>query len=157
MAERGWRCRCIRCREAGLNYFKYGIVPENVKMLIRKYMASNGEEIFISFEDVKKDLIIGFLRLRKPSDYAHRPEVTHNTMIIRELHVYGELIPVGSNQSDSWQHKGYGRKLLSAAEKIAVEEYDAKKILIISGIGVREYYRRFGYKKEGPYMSKKVD
>ena len=157
MAERGWRCRCIRCREVGLNYFKYGIVPENVKMLIRKYMASNGEEIFISFEDVKKDLIIGFLRLRKPSDYAHRPEVTHNTMIIRELHVYGELIPVGSNQSDSWQHKGYGRKLLSAAEKIAVEEYDAKKILIISGIGVREYYRRFGYKKEGPYMSKKVD
>jgi len=159
MQSKGWRCRCIRCREVGLNYIKYGKLPDEkwIKPVIRKYEASLGEEIFISFEDIKNDILIGFIRLRKPSEYAHRKEVTQNTMLIRELHVYGPLVPIGEKPKYEWQHKGYGAKLLNYAEKIAVEEYDAKKILIISGIGVREYYRKFGYKREGPYMSKKFE
>lgn len=156
MRARGWRCRCIRCREIGLNYLKYKIQPDDVKLIVRKYEASQGEEIFISFEDIKKDLIIGFLRLRRPSDHAHRPEISKNTMIVRELHVYGELLPIGEKSDVSWQHRGFGKKLLRTAERIATEEYDARKIVIISGIGVREYYRKFGYQLEGPYMSKKL-
>lgn len=156
MEKKGWHCRCIRCREVGLNYFKKGIKPEEIKLVIRRYQASLGEEVFISFEDVKKDLIIGFLRLRKPSDKAHRKEVTPNTMIVRELHVYGSSLPIGSHDNDSWQHKGYGAQLLRIAEEISASEYDANKIIVISGIGVREYYRRFGYRLEGVYMSKKI-
>lgn len=156
MQKKGWKCRCIRCREAGLNYYKYDIRPEEINFIIRKYKASLGEEIFISAEDVKKDIIIGFLRLRKPSEFAHRKEITQNTMIVRELHVYGSALPIGTHSNSSWQHKGYGAKLLSLAEEIASSEYDANKLVIISGIGVREYYRRFGYKLEGAYMSKKI-
>ncbi|MHA1470360.1 MAG: tRNA uridine(34) 5-carboxymethylaminomethyl modification radical SAM/GNAT enzyme Elp3, partial [Candidatus Asgardarchaeia archaeon] len=63
-------------------------------------------------------------------------------------------IGVSAKRISEWQHRGYGRKLLSNAERIAVEEYDAKKIVVISGIGVREYYFRFGYKRDGPYVSK---
>ncbi len=156
MREKGWRCRCIRCREAGINYYKFGLRPEKVNFIIRKYRASLGEEIFISAEDVKHDIIVGFLRLRKPSELAHRPEITQNTMIVRELHVYGSALPIGKHKDDSWQHKGFGSKLLELAEEIARSEYDANKIVIISGIGVREYYRRFGYRLEGVYMSKKI-
>ena len=158
MLTRGWRCRCIRCREVGLKEHKEGIKvnPDYVRFIIRKYEASQGEELFLSYEDIKNDVIIGFLRLRKPSEYAHRPEIDENTMIVRELHVYGSLVPIGMRRSNGWQHRGFGAKLLQMAEKIAVEDYDAQKIIIISGIGVREYYRKFGYRLEGPYMSKKL-
>ncbi len=155
MRELGWRCRCIRCREVGLNYYKIGVQPDDSHPVIRKYASSQGEDIFISIEDAKKDIIIGFLRLRKPSDHAHRKEITPNTMIVRELHVYGSALPLGSRNGDSWQHRGYGAQLLKLAEEIAVSDYDANKIVIISGIGVREYYRRLGYRLEGVYMSKK--
>ena len=119
------------------------------------YEASNGLEYFISFEDVKKDILIGYIRLRKPSEYAHRKEISKTpTGIVRELHVYGGLIPIGDKKESGWQHQGYGKKLLLEAEKVAREELDLKKMVIISGIGAREYYRKFKYKKEGPYMSK---
>jgi len=158
MRFRGWRCRCIRCREVGLREHKEGVKvdPDRIRLVIRKYPASLGEELFLSYEDVKNDIIIGFLRLRKPSTNAHRPEIDDKTMIVRELHVYGSLIPIGEKPKDGWQHRGYGAKLLRMAEKIAQEDYDAKKVVIISGIGVREYYRKFGYELEGPYMSKKL-
>jgi len=157
MKRKGWKCRCIRCREVGLNHYKSGIKPERINFITRKYEASLGEEIFISAEDIKRDIIIGFIRLRKPSEFAHRREITQNTMIVRELHVYGSALPIGRHNDASWQHRGYGAKLLSLAEEIASSEYDANKLVIISGIGVREYYRRFGYKLEGVYMSKKIE
>ncbi|MGQ4892668.1 MAG: tRNA uridine(34) 5-carboxymethylaminomethyl modification radical SAM/GNAT enzyme Elp3 [Candidatus Njordarchaeia archaeon] len=158
MEARRWKCRCIRCREVGHVKNKKGLTPslENIKLITRKYEASQGEEIFISYEDIKKDILIGFLRLRKPTEKAHRPEIDQNTMLIRELHVYGELAPLHQKAPQTWQHKGYGTKLLQAAEQISTEEYDATKILVISGIGVREYYEKHGYKKDGPYMSKKL-
>jgi len=157
MKKRGWRCRCIRCREVGHAMLR-GIIPreEDIRLIIRKYEASGGEEVFISFEDIRNDLIVGFIRLRKPSEKAHRPEIDQNTTIIRELHVYGPLVPLRERSKMAFQHKGYGRRLLTEAERIAIEEYDAKKMIIISGIGVREYYYRFGYKREGPYVSKRL-
>jgi elongator complex protein 3 len=61
---------------------------------------------------------------------------------------------IGKNDNQFWQHKGYGAQLLKAAEQIACGEFDKDKLLIISGIGVRDYYRKLGYHKDGPYMSK---
>jgi len=158
MKERGWHCRCIRCREIGHRVYKGGYTPnyDNITIVHRRYNASDGIEVFISYEDPHNDVVIGILRLRKPSEYAHRPEIDANTAIIRELHVYGPLIPLGRRERHGFQHRGYGRKLLMEAERYALEEFDCRKIVIISGIGVREYYRRFGYRKEGPYMSKNL-
>jgi elongator complex protein 3 len=158
MTIRDWKCRCIRCREVGHIQRTKNLTPleENIKLVTRTYEASQGTEIFISYEDVKNDILIGFLRLRKPSEETHRPEITQNTMLIRELHVYGEQTPLHQKHEKTWQHRGYGRKLLRVAEEIAKTEYDATKILVISGIGVREYYKKQGYRREGPYMSKKL-
>jgi len=148
-------CQCIRCREVGHKAF-YGINPDikHIKLLREEYDAGEGREIFLSFEDVKNDILIGFLRLRIPSRKTHRSEIDEKTALIRELHVYGPMMPLGKKQNDVWQHKGYGEDLLNEAEKIASESYDKEKIVINSGIGARNYYRKFGYKREGPYMSK---
>ncbi len=159
LKQMGKKCRCIRCREVGLKQLKQGIIPDesNIKLITRKYYASEGIEYFISFEDPTTDTLIGFLRLRRPSDKAWRKEITETeTAIIRELHVYGIEAPIGERLNISWQHRGYGSRLLLEAEKIAREELDARKILVISGIGVKPYYRRMGYMDDGPYLSKKL-
>ncbi len=154
---RNIQCKCIRCREVGRKAHKENTYPnfEDIKLLCESYEASRGTEYFISFEDVKQDILIGYVRLRNPSEFAHRAEISkYPTGIIRELHVYGGLIRIGEKKKSGWQHQGYGRKLLLEAERIAKEDLDMKKLAIISGIGAREYYRKFNYKKEGPYMSK---
>jgi elongator complex protein 3 len=148
-------CKCIRCREVG-HKAAHGITPniENVKLLKEEYNAGEGREIFLSFEDVKKDILIGFLRMRIPSPKAHRPEINDKSAIIRELHVYGSMMPLGEKEIGQWQHMGYGERLLEEAEKIAVEVYEKNRMNVISGIGARNYYKKFGYSKLGPYMSK---
>ncbi|BDZ71078.1 tRNA uridine(34) 5-carboxymethylaminomethyl modification radical SAM/GNAT enzyme Elp3 [Methanobacterium petrolearium] len=157
LKKEGVQCQCIRCREVG-HQAAQGIKPnhENVQLLKENYLASEGEEIFMSMEDVKSDVLLGFLRLRMPSTKIHRPEIDHDTALVRELHVYGPMIPLGEREDELWQHRGYGEQLLKEAEKVSYEEYDKKKILITSGIGVRNYYRKFGYEQEGPYMAKKL-
>ena len=62
------------------------------------------------------------------------------------------MVPLGHREKEKWQHRGYGEELLAEAERIAREEYDKTKLLVISGIGARNYYRKFGYEREGPYM-----
>ncbi len=155
--ERGIRIREIRFREVGRQSYKYGRLPDPGRIRITRttYEASIGIEEFLAVEDVGNDIIIGFLRLRIPSTMAHRPEVDSRTAIIRELHVYGLQIPVGE-RGDSWQHRGWGSRLLAEAERIAREEYDARKILVISGVGARAYYRKHGYYRpvNSPYMHK---
>ncbi len=150
-------CKCIRCREVG-HKASYGIEPElnNVELLKEEYKAGGGDELFLSFEDTKKDILIGFLRLRIPSKKAHRLEIDDKTALIRELHVYGSMMPLGEKDENAWQHMGYGEKLLSEAQKIASEDYDIDKILVTSGIGARNYYSKFGYTKLGPYMAKSL-
>lgn len=157
MKAQGVRCRCIRCREVGHRMIFDGVKPnpENVKILTTRYEASEGEEIFISAEDMENDILIGYLRLRVPSEKAHRPEIkAEPCTIVRELHVYGPLVPVGKHLAKAWQHKGYGGILLSEAERITREEYGLKKILVISALGTKQYYKRFGYNYDGVYMSK---
>jgi len=74
--------------------------------------------------------------------------------IVRELHVYGPLVPVGKHLAKAWQHKGYGGVLLAEAERITMEDYGLGKVLVISALGTKEYYMRFGYRYDGVYMSK---
>jgi len=121
----------------------------------REYTASKGKEIFLSFEDKTRDLLIGFLRLRIPYK-PFRPEVIPKTALIRELHVYGPMLEFGEKPEYEWQHRGYGKELLAEAEKIAKKEFNMKNILVTSGIGARNYYKKFKYKKTGVYMGKSL-
>ncbi|MFW6013718.1 MAG: tRNA uridine(34) 5-carboxymethylaminomethyl modification radical SAM/GNAT enzyme Elp3 [Nanoarchaeota archaeon] len=141
-------CKCIRCREAGRVFEKKGRVPEKPKTHIKKYNASGGTEYFISIEE--DDVLFGFIRLRFPGK-ALRDEITKNSAFVRELHVYGGLARIG--KEGKYQHKGHGKKLLQKAEEIA-KENDKYKIIVISGVGVRDYYCKQGYELEGPYMVK---
>ncbi|MCW4047768.1 MAG: tRNA uridine(34) 5-carboxymethylaminomethyl modification radical SAM/GNAT enzyme Elp3 [Candidatus Bathyarchaeota archaeon] len=157
LAEQGERCRCIRCREVGHRLVVDGVKPdlENVQVLTTRYQASEGEEVFISAEDTANDVLIGYLRLRVPSAKAHRAEIAAvPSAIVRELHVYGPLVPVGTRSAKAWQHKGYGAVLLGEAERLAREEYGLRKLLVISALGTKQYYMRFGYRRDGVYVSK---
>lgn len=155
--EAGLRCRCIRCREVGHRRLVDRVKPDldNVGVLTTREKASEGDEIFISVEDSINDVLIGYLRLRIPSEKAHRPEIHDETAsIVRALHVYGPLVPVGGHMADAWQHKGYGEALLSEAERVSREDYDCRKIFVMSALGAKPYYMRLGYGYDGPYVSK---
>lgn len=138
LQDRGGRCRCIRCREAGLK----GVVEGEAELRDEVYGACGGEEHFLSFERGDQTLI-GFLRLRLAGQAR-----------VRELHVYGPLVPLGTKK-EGWQHRGFGSRLLYAAEDLAKSRgYDC--LQVTSGIGAREYYRRLGYERCGPYMAKRL-
>ncbi len=153
LSEMGGKCKCIRCREVG-HRMNEGMEPENIELTVKEYAACNGKEHFISFEDIEKDILVGFTRLRFPF-VPHRKELL-GAALVRELHVYGAMVPPGESPGEAqWQHRGYGEELLSEAEEIAkVAGYE--KIAVTSGMGVRDYYRRFGYEREGAYMTKKI-
>ncbi|WP_372479051.1 tRNA uridine(34) 5-carboxymethylaminomethyl modification radical SAM/GNAT enzyme Elp3 [Halomicrobium sp. HM KBTZ05] len=151
MDEHGWTCDCIRCREVGMNDED----PERIEKDVMTYEAAGGTEHFISFEDPDKDLLVGFCRLRFPNDPVRRE--LQNAALVRELHVYGSQVGLGSaSEDDQHQHEGYGRRLLATAEELAADAgYD--KLAVISGIGVRQYYReKLDYKQDGPYVSKRL-
>lgn len=144
LQNRGTRCRCVRCREVGRSDAEE-IDPEPVA---RTYRASGGREHFLAYEDTEKDVLIGLLRLREPSEHRRHLE---GSAVVRELHVYGDMVPVGGS-GDAWQHRSYGEKLLSwAEERAAAAGYD--RLSVISGVGAREYYRRLGYERSGPYVA----
>lgn len=156
LREKGKKCRCIRCREVGHTGLKGRKVnAEDIELTVETYEACKGKEYFIAFEDLSADTLIGFTRLRFPFS-PHRPEL-ENTALIRELHVYGSIVPVGkgAKQTD-WQHRGYGKELLEQAERIA-SEAGYQKLAVISGIGAREYYRKSGYFLDNVYMSKLLE
>lgn len=74
--------------------------------------------------------------------------------MVRELHVYGSVVPVSSKDPVKFQHQGFGQLLMEEAERIALHEHNSYKLAVISGIGTRNYYRKLGYELDGPYMSK---
>jgi len=137
----------IRFREIGLQSRFKKIDDKDLKLKTTKYKASQGEEYLLEFVN-KEDILFGLLRLR----------IEKNKAIVRELHVYGKSIEIGEkgNKRQS-QHTGLGRKLLKEAEEI-VKDKGIKKLDIISGVGVRQYYKKLGYKldKEGIYMEKRL-
>jgi elongator complex protein 3 len=157
LKAQGNQCQCIRCREVGHRMAVDQVKPdlEKVKILTQRYEASEGREFFISAEDPENNVLLGYLRMRVPSVSAHRPEITAvPSAIVRELHVYGQLVPVGKHSDSAWQHKGYGQILLKEAERLAGEELGLKKLLVISALGTRRYYMRLGYERDGVYVSK---
>ena len=152
LRKEGISCNCIRCREVGLSKKQLGL---GLKLNRENYDSSEGKEVFLSYDDTN-DLIYGFLRLRHPSSKAHRAEINNNLCIVRELHVYGQALKLGQRSESGIQHFGIGKKLINEAEKISKEEFDADKLLIISAVGTRGYYRKLGYFLDGPYMAKKL-
>ncbi|MFQ6136368.1 MAG: tRNA uridine(34) 5-carboxymethylaminomethyl modification radical SAM/GNAT enzyme Elp3 [Candidatus Hydrothermarchaeales archaeon] len=158
LREEGSKCSCIRCRDIGHLIYKEGlkIEEDNLHTLIEKYNASEGIEHFISIEDTKNDALVAYLRLRFPSDKAHRREIAPDTSLIRELRVLGPVAPLGARLDEAEQHRGFGARLLQRAEEVAAEA-GMKRMLITSAVGTREYYKKFGYSRMGPYMGKGID
>ncbi len=158
LREGGKRCRCIRCREVGHRTLKEHVTvdPERIRIITREYGAAEGKELFISLEETAADILIGYVRLRITSDMAHRGEVRSSAAIVRELHVYGPEVPIGRRYSDTWQHLGFGRRLLAEAEAHA-SKLGASRILVLSALGTKAYYKRAGYDYVGPYMGKALN
>lgn len=150
LASKGMRCQCIRCREAGLRGVPGGTEAEDgLAIDTMTYRASGGTELFISACSEEADSLIGYARLRLPD----RP--TSMPARVRELHVYGEMVPLDDKPNERWQHRGIGARLLSICEDKAAEA-GFEAILVTSGVGARNYYRRLGYDREGMYMAKKL-
>ena len=137
----------IRFREIGR---QTGEIDLDVSMKKTDYDSSDGKEIFLEFVN-KEDNLFGLLRLRFPSEEVFVDELK-GASIVRELHVYGQALKLGEIAKNS-QHRGLGKKLMEEAEKIS-KEAGYKKIAVISGVGVREYYRKLGYNLEGDFMVK---
>ncbi|MBU3904543.1 MAG: tRNA uridine(34) 5-carboxymethylaminomethyl modification radical SAM/GNAT enzyme Elp3 [Nanoarchaeota archaeon] len=148
LKELNIKCKCIRCREVGY-LEKDGKTIGELKLKRKDYQASGGKEIFLSYED-DNGALVSLLRLRIPTE-SFRKEITNKTAIVREIHTYGRMAKI--NGEPTWQHKGYGKKLMIEAEQIT-KELKCNKMVVISGVGVREYFYKLGYKKEGPYVSK---
>ncbi len=152
LRARGGHCRCLRCRQVREGW-------EGAWQLTRRdYEASEGREVFLSYEDPLTDRVASFLRLRLPS--ARQREVTRSlpalegAALVRELHTYGTHLPLRGRADDAAQHQGFGRRLLAEAERIAAAEFGYGRMAVIAGIGARDYYRRFGYAPGDTYMVK---
>lgn len=158
MKDFGTTSRDVRTREVGIQEIHSKIQPDQIELIRRDYYANGGWETFLAYEDPKQDILIGLLRLRKASKkYTYRKEFTkQRTSIIRELHVYGSVVPLHSRDPRKFQHQGFGTLLMEEAERIAREEHGSEKISVISGVGVRNYYSRLGYELDGPFMSKAI-
>jgi len=176
MKQRNLKCRCMRCREAKENVSDI----KKAKLFTQKYRASGGWEYFISYESPKRDKLYSFLRLRindnsgsgrpclsplLPECRRHYLPELQNAALVRELHTYGQLVPVDKGSGSRWpgrrpainaaQHTGFGKRLMKIAEDLT-KKHGLKKIAVISGIGVRHYYRKLGYKLQGTYIVKNI-
>ncbi len=147
------QCKCIRCREAR----NKKVDLKNTELFIEKYPASGGWEYFLSYENKDRTILYAFVRLRLPDKKEvakHFIPELKTAALLRELHTYGQLVRVGAKSKDKKvQHEGFGKKLMREAEEIA-KKNGYKKMAVISGIGVREYYKKLGYEPEGTYMVK---
>ncbi|XP_030261624.1 elongator complex protein 3 [Sparus aurata] len=154
MKDMGTECRDVRTREVGIQEIHHKVRPYQVELIRRDYTANGGWETFLSYEDPEQDILIGLLRLRRCSPQSFRAELKGGVSIVRELHVYGSVVPVSSRDPSKFQHQGFGMMLMEEAERIARDEHGSNKLAVISGVGTRNYYRKMGYELEGPYMVK---
>jgi elongator complex protein 3 len=140
LRSRGLDCHCVRCREVGFRDIPPR--PESLTLLRSDYESSHGLEVFLSYEDPGRDVLVAYARLRIDAAGA----------TVRELKVFGRIVPIHEPAGERWQHRGFGRRLMAECERIAREEFGARKIRVTSGVGVRGYYRSLGYERERPYM-----
>ncbi len=184
MAEEGLSCECLRCREVGRvsHLFKDGtkVKSRKIKLFVDKYEASGGTEYFLSYEDAGRNCVYAFCRLRILSlrgeiprfardklrnppnnkEIAALPTVARDDKpypaFLRELHTYGQLVGIGKKTKGASQHIGMGVKLVKKAEELA-KKAGVDKLAVISGVGVRGYYKKLGYKLENTYMVKNIE
>ncbi len=155
LREQRRRCRCIRCRQVRSE------TTGTFQLSRLDYEASDGHEVFLSFDDPATDHLAAFLRLRIPASHTQDPTngsfpVLTGAALIRELHAYGPHLPLGHHTNGAIQHHGFGQRLLGEAERIAKEEYGLTRVAVIAGVGVRAYYRRWGYALQDTYMVKSL-
>lgn len=157
MKEAGEICHCLRCREIGRHLDLDGDITPT--LFVDEYETDGGMEYFITYEDPQRRAVFGFCRLRVPTERSksiekEMPELK-DAAFVRELHVYGQLVAIGKKKELATQHKGFGKKLMAAAEDI-VRKNNMKKVAVISGVGVRGYYRKLRYRLSGTYMVKSL-
>jgi elongator complex protein 3 len=148
MKKQDKKCNCIRCREIGfaIRDKKLSEIDKNLRLNVIIYQASHETEYFLEIVN-NHDTIFGLIRLRLLKN--------SKTLLVRELHVYGPALEIGKKDKFKQQHTGLGKELMEEAEKIA-KKHKLKEIKVISGVGVREYYKNLGYKLKGDYMVKKI-
>ena len=153
MELRGRSCQCIRCREirnqqVDLNTLAYHDLV---------YKTSSSEEHFLSY-DTQEDYLAGFLRLSLPGDSSPNTgiEELRGVAIIREVHIYGQSLPVGVEEAGAAQHIGLGTYLIKEAEDIA-RTHGFHQLAVISAIGTRTYYQKQGFERGNLYMIKRID
>lgn len=155
MKEEGTRCECIRCREIRGEK----INSQNIELKTINYEASGGREFFFSFDDTQSGKLCALLRLRFSSyslnNKKHFIKELEGAALLRELHTYGAQVPISEHDELASQHMGFGKKLVAHAEEIA-RKNGYKKLAVIAGVGIREYYRKLGYELAGTYMVKKI-
>lgn len=147
--KEGWQCNCIRCREIRERYDP----KEKIYLFRQDYYASKGKEIFLSFENRHRTKLYSLLRLRIPLQSSF--PLLKDKALIREVHTYGKVVPIAQTKIAP-QHRGLGKRLIKEAQKIAQKEFKRKEIAVISGIGVRPYFRNLGYKLRDTYMMKRL-
>ncbi len=154
MKNDGVACRCIRCREYG-HRARTGRTIGEPRLVRMDYSAADGTEVFLSFED-EQETLFGLLRMRvQPRPVPVLGGPAGNYAVIRELHVFGPEVPLSEQRTEAAQHKGLGKALLREAERIARDEFQACRLVILSGTGAKEYYRtEFACHSEGDYMVK---
>ncbi|MBU0660828.1 tRNA uridine(34) 5-carboxymethylaminomethyl modification radical SAM/GNAT enzyme Elp3 [Patescibacteria group bacterium] len=169
MIEQGNTCACLRCREIGRQQTQLK-GDKRTEIFVDTYKTSGGTEHFITVEDPNRIAVYGFLRLRIPHEHnieswmrKNETDILQKTIpeikdcaFVRELHVYGQLVKIGKTDHGASQHKGLGTQLMIKAEELVKKEAKQSKIAVISGVGVRGYYRKLGYRKIGTYMVKNI-
>ena len=151
MKKMGLSCKCIRCREVKMQK----VNDDDIELKVRHYDGSDGDEYFISYETRDEKILLGYIRLRLNRDFTNTMTELQDCAFIRELHVLGGHTTVGTSDGKIAQHRGFGKSLVKMAEEIAIE-HGFTKMSIISGIGVREYYKKLGYHEENTFMMKQL-
>ncbi|MGP6206747.1 tRNA uridine(34) 5-carboxymethylaminomethyl modification radical SAM/GNAT enzyme Elp3 [Cuniculiplasma sp. SKW3] len=152
-----WMLKENKVKSKEIRGREIGFTTSNGSELVMKridYDASGSKEIFISFEDENENLA-SYLRLRKIPEDSWKKE-TRAVGMVREIKTVGRVVPIGQHDDKLYQHKGLGKRMLMEAERITREEFQYDRIMVISGIGVREYFRKLGYSDYGTYVSKSL-
>jgi len=152
MKRRGTHCECIRCREVRGKL----VDPALLKLDDLVYHADHAEEHFISYI-TPDDKLAGFIRLSLPSKDASQTQLNdlNGAALIREVHVYGQSLPVGEEKTGAAQHAGLGTNLIHQAEQIAIEN-GFQRMAVISAVGTREYYLERGFERGELYLVKNI-
>jgi elongator complex protein 3 len=152
MRRRGMQCQCIRCREVRSQKSEV----RSWKLEIRKYDTDATQEYFLSYEAASQNKLAGFLRLSLPNADAPSEEILdelRGCAVIREVHVYGPALEIGAQSAGEAQHVGLGARLIEEASRLA-RDAGFKRLVVISAIGTREYYRKLGFELGELYMGR---